>query len=88
MTQYRESGLFVEDYNKNDGDEDLLVDVIMSEQCKEQAGNRFDAEREKDQNNWTAGRLTAQFRRSDEEAQRAKRVAARLEAERNAAGNN
>jgi CCR4-NOT complex subunit CAF16 len=86
--QYRESGLFIEDYNKNDGDEDLLVDVIMSEQCKEQAANRFDAEREKDQNNWTAGRLTAQFRRSDEEAQRAKRVAARLEAERNAAGNN
>lgn len=86
--QYRESGLFVEDYTKSDGDEDLLVDVIMSEQCKEQAGNRFDAEREKDQNNWTAGRLTAQFRRSDEEAQRAKRVAARLEAEKNAAGIN
>ncbi|KAL7493571.1 hypothetical protein ACHAWT_004984 [Skeletonema menzelii] len=79
--QYRESGLFVEDYN---ADEDL-VDVIMSEQCKEEAGNRFDAEREKDQNNWTAGRLTSQLRKAEEEVQRAKRIAARIEAEKKAA---
>lgn len=79
--QYRESGLFVEDYN----DDQDLVDVIMSEQCKEEAGNRFDAEREKDQNNWTAGRLTSQLRKAEEEAQRAKRIAARIEAEKNAA---
>ena len=81
--QYRDSGFFVEDFN-NDTD---LMDVIMSEQCKELAGNRFDAEREKDQNNWTAGRLTSQLRRADEEAQRAKRIAARIEAEKKAAGN-
>mmetsp|Transcript_15036 Transcript_15036/g.32409 ORF Transcript_15036/g.32409 Transcript_15036/m.32409 type:complete len:230 (-) Transcript_15036:35-724(-) len=81
--QYSESGLFVEDYN----DDQDLVDVIMSEQCKEEAGNRFDAEREKDQNNWTAGRLTSQFRRAEEEAQRAKRIAARIAREKNAAGN-
>ncbi|KAL7530894.1 hypothetical protein ACHAXR_005023 [Thalassiosira sp. AJA248-18] len=80
--QYRESGLFVEDYS----DDQDLVDVIMSEQCKEQAGNRFDAEREKDQNNWTAGRLTSQLRKADEEDQRAKRIAARIEAEKNAVG--
>ncbi|KAL7439505.1 hypothetical protein ACHAXM_006744 [Skeletonema potamos] len=81
--QYRESGLFVEDYNN----EQDMIDVIMSEQCKEEAGNRFDMEREKDQNNWTAGRLTSQLRKADEEAQRAKRIAARIEAEKNAAGN-
>lgn len=83
--QYRESGLFVEDYN-GVGDQDL-VDVIMSEQCKEQAENHFDKSREKDQNNWTAGRLTSQLRKADEEAQRAKRIAARRDAERNTAGN-
>lgn len=76
--QYRESDLFVEDFN---GDQ-ALVDVIMSEQCNERAGNRFDTEREKDQNNWTAGRLTSQLRKADAEVQRAKRVAARIEAER------
>lgn len=63
----------------------------MSVQCKdkEQACNRFDTERTKDQNNWTAGRLTSQLRKAEEEAQRTKRigVAARLEAENNAAGN-
>ena len=61
----------------------------MSVQCKdkEQACNRFDTERTKDQNNWTAGRLTSQLRKAEEEAQRAKRIAARLEAENNAAGN-
>eukprot|EP00985_Skeletonema_marinoi_P014154 scaffold7123_cov161-Skeletonema_marinoi.AAC.7 len=68
-----------------------LVVVIVSVQCKdkEQACNRFDTERTKDQNNWTAGRLTSQLRKAEEEAQRAKRigVAARLEAENNAAGN-
>lgn len=81
--QYRTSGLFVEDYN----DDKDLVDVIMSEQCKEEAGNRFDTEREKDQNNWTAGRLTSQLRKAEEVAQRAKRIAARIEREKNAAVN-
>ena len=79
--QYRESNLVVEDYKNGNNDRDLM-DVIMSEQCNEGAGNRFDTEREKDQNNWTAGRLTSQLRKEEEEAQRAKRIAARLEAER------
>ena len=79
--QYRESNLVVEDYKNGNNDQDLM-DVIMSEQCNEGAGNRFDTEREKDQNNWTAGRLTSQLRKEEEEAQRAKRIAARLEAER------
>lgn len=81
--QYRGSGLFVEDYTSDQG----LVDAIMSEQGKELAADRFDAEREKDQNSWVAGRLTRQLRKADEEVQRAKRVAARIEAERISAGN-
>lgn len=84
--QYRESNLTVEDYNKN-GDDQGLIDIIMSEQCNEQAGNRFDTEREKDQNNWTAGRLTGQLRKAEEEVQRNKRIAARMEAEKNTSGN-
>eukprot|EP00984_Skeletonema_dohrnii_P025703 scaffold14870_cov82-Skeletonema_dohrnii-CCMP3373.AAC.2 len=76
----------------NDSESGLgLADVIISVQFKDkkQASNRFDTEREKDQNNWTGGRLTSQFRRAEEEAQIAKRiaVAARLEAENNATGN-
>ena len=82
--QYRESNLCVEDYNGNDQG---LIDAIMSEQCHERAGNRFDTEREKDQNNWTAGRLTNQLRKADEEVQRAKRIAARVEAEKISCGN-
>jgi len=84
--QYRESNLVVEDYKNGNNDQDLM-DVIMSEQCNEGAGNRFDTEREKDQNNWTAGRLTSQLRKEEEEAQRTKRIAARLEAESNSSGN-
>lgn len=82
--QYRESNLCVEDY-KN-GNDQGLIDAIMSEQCNEQAGNRFDTEREKDQNNWTAGRLVNQLRKADEEVLRAKRITARIEAENNASG--
>ena len=82
--QYRESNLCVEDY-KN-GNDQGLIDAIMSEQCNEQAGNRFDKEREKDQNNWTAGRLVNQLRKADEEVLRAKRITARIEAENNASG--
>jgi CCR4-NOT complex subunit CAF16 len=73
--QYRASGLFVEDYNDNADD---LVEAIMLEQCKEGAGNRFDAEGEKDQSNWVAGRLTNQLKKADEEERRAQRVAARI----------
>mmetsp|Transcript_42745 Transcript_42745/g.129896 ORF Transcript_42745/g.129896 Transcript_42745/m.129896 type:complete len:662 (-) Transcript_42745:87-2072(-) len=84
--QYRDSGLFVEDYN-NHGDQGL-VDAIMSEQCKEGGGNRYDVEKEKDQTSWVSGRLTNQLRKADEEERRAKRVAARIEAEKETAANN
>jgi len=85
--QYRESGLFVEDYNGDAGQDDgNLVDAIMLEQCKEGAGNRFDTEREKDQTSWVSGRLTNQLRKADEEERRAKRVAARVEAEAASSG--
>ena len=85
--QYRESNLVVEDYNNAGDDEEGLIDVIMSEQCNERAGNQFDTEREKDQSNWTAGRLTSQLRKEEEEQKRAKRIEARIEAEKNASGN-
>lgn len=87
--QYRESNVMVEDYKNGnyDDDDDGLIDVIMSQQCNEGAGNRFDAEREKDQNNWTAGRLASQLCKADVEAQRAKRIAARVEAESKSSGN-
>eukprot|EP00985_Skeletonema_marinoi_P003506 scaffold1505_cov146-Skeletonema_marinoi.AAC.20 len=62
--------------------------VLVVEELKRQY-NDSESERTKDQNNWTAGRLTSQLRKAEEEAQRTKRigVAARLEAENNAAGN-
>jgi len=85
--QYRESNVMVEDYKNGNYDDDGLIDVIMSQQCNEGAGNRFDAEREKDQNNWTAGRLASQLCKADVEAQRAKRIAARIEAESKSSGN-
>jgi len=85
--QYRESNVMVEDYKNGNYDDDGLIDVIMSQQCNEGAGNRFDAEREKDQNNWTAGRLASQLCKADVEAQRAKRIAARVEAESKSSGN-
>merc|ERR1712071_564228 len=75
--QYRGSDLFVEDYDPNDRG---LVDAIMSEQGKELAADRFDTEREKDQNSWVSGRLTRQLGKAEEELQRAKRVATRIEA--------
>ena len=82
--QYRTSGLFVEDYNDN---ADGLAEAIMTEQCKEGAGNRYDTEREKDQTSWVSGRLTNQLRKADEEERRAQRVAARIAREQELAAN-
>lgn len=76
--QYRGSGLFPEDY---DGDDPSLVDAIMSEQGKELASERFEAEREKDQNSWVAGRLTRQLAKAEEESRRSERAAKRIAAE-------
>ena len=85
--QYRNSGLFVEDYNNTTNGEKGLVDAIMSEQGKELGANRFDTDREKDQESWVSGRLTRQLRKAEEEVQRAKRIAARKEAEGTSSGN-
>ena len=82
--QYRTSGLFVEDYKDN---ADGLAEAIMTEQCKEGAGNRYDTEREKDQTSWVSGRLTNQLRKADEEERRAQRVAARIAREQELAAN-
>jgi len=75
--QYRSSGLFVEDYANNES----IVDVIMSEQGKELAADRFDRKAEKDQNSWVSGRLTRQLRREEEEKAREERKRVRLEAD-------
>jgi len=80
--QYRGSGLFPEDFDHGDGDDDpSLVDAIMAEQGKELPAERFDAEREKDQNSWVAGRLTRQLANAEEEGRRAERAAKRIAAE-------
>merc|ERR1712194_330459 len=71
--QYRGSGLFVEDYTS-------LEDAIMSEQSKELAADRFDIEKNKDQDNHVSGRLTRQLNKAEQEVQRAKRTAVRREA--------
>lgn len=77
--QYRDSGLFVEDYaNAND---QSLVDAIMSQQGKELSAERFETEKIKDQNNWVSGRLTRQLSKAEQEVQRAKRIATRIAAE-------
>lgn len=64
--QYRESGLFVEDYQS-------LTDIIMEEQRNELAADRFSAEQEKDQTSWVAGRLTRQLRKAEEDVAREER---------------
>jgi len=77
--QYRNSGLFVEDYaNAND---QSLVDAIMSQQGTELSAERFESEKIKDQNNWVSGRLTRQLSKAEQEVQRAKRIATRIAAE-------
>jgi CCR4-NOT complex subunit CAF16 len=64
--QYRESGLFVEDYQN-------VADVVMAEQSQELAGDRFGVAEEKDQNNWVAGRLTVQLKKAEAEKAREER---------------
>jgi len=77
--QYRGSSLFVEDYDTTN--DQSLVDAIISEQGKELAAERFDAEMTKDQNNWVSGRLTRQLSKAEQEVHRAKRIATRIIAE-------
>ena len=72
--QYRESGLFGEDY-------DNLTDAIMEDQKNELAGDRFGIQAENDQTSWVSGRLTNQFRREAEENARQERKRIREENE-------
>lgn len=73
--QYRDSGIFVEDYQS-------FTDVIMGEQQNELAGDRFGAQQEKDQTSWVAGRLTRQLRKAEEDVAREERKRVREEAEK------
>jgi CCR4-NOT complex subunit CAF16 len=75
--QYRESGVFVEDYQ-------TVSDMVMAEQGQELAGDRFGVAEEKDQNNWVAGRLTCQLRKADEEKAREERIRKRVKEEKKA----
>merc|ERR1712003_218286 len=72
--QYRESGLFGEDF-------DNLADAIMKDQQNELAEDRFGTQAENDQTSWVSGRLTNQFRREAEEKAREERRRIRLERE-------
>jgi len=73
--QYREqSDVFVEDNQ-------CLADVIMEEQGKELAGDRFESEQQGDQTGWLPGRLTRQLNNAEKQEAREKRARARLEAE-------
>mmetsp|Transcript_48633 Transcript_48633/g.72600 ORF Transcript_48633/g.72600 Transcript_48633/m.72600 type:complete len:625 (-) Transcript_48633:90-1964(-) len=73
--QYRDSGIFVEDYQS-------FADVVMEEQRNELAGDRFGSQQEKDQTSWVAGRLTRQLREAEEEEAREERKRVRQEADR------
>lgn len=78
--QYRtQSSVFGEGCygDSNDSDEKdnvCLVDVIMGEQSKELAGDRFENEREGDQTGWVSGRLTRQLNAAEEDAKRESRM--------------
>ena len=73
--QYRhQSDVFVEDNQ-------CLADVIMEEQGKELAGDRFESEQQGDQTGWLPGRLTRQLNNAEKQEAREKRARARLEAE-------
>merc|ERR1711862_725642 len=74
--QYRESGLFGEDFDNIN-----LTDAIMEDQQNELAGDRFSTQAENDQTSWVSGRLTNQFRREAEEKARQERKRNRLEKE-------
>ena len=76
--QYRtQTNLFGEGcYGDDDDDNDnvCLMDVIMDEQSKELAGDRFEHQRAGDQTGWVSGRLTRQLAAAEQQVQREKRM--------------
>merc|ERR1712194_243832 len=77
--QYRsQSDVFGEGCYGDDDDEEndniCLMDIIMAEQSKELAGDRFENERAGDQTGWVSGRLTRQLAAAEQQAKREERM--------------
>mmetsp|Transcript_4918 Transcript_4918/g.10880 ORF Transcript_4918/g.10880 Transcript_4918/m.10880 type:complete len:385 (-) Transcript_4918:169-1323(-) len=65
----------------NDDDNDCLMDVIMAEQSRELAGDRFESERSGDQTGWVSGRLTRQLAAAEQQVKREERFEKRRQEE-------
>jgi len=61
-------------YGDDDDDNACLMDVIMAEQSKELAGDRFESERAGDQTGWVSGRLTRQLAALEQQKKREERM--------------
>ena len=63
-------------YGEDNEDDDniCLMDVIMAEQSKELAGDRFESERAGDQTGWVSGRLTRQLAAAEQQVKREERM--------------
>eukprot|EP00536_Pseudo-nitzschia_multiseries_P001351 jgi/Psemu1/300718/fgenesh1_kg.17_\ len=63
-------------YGDDDDDDDnaCLMDVIMAEQSRELAGDRFESERAGDQTGWVSGRLTRQLAAEEQKTKREARI--------------
>jgi CCR4-NOT complex subunit CAF16 len=75
--QYRsQTDVFGEGCYGDDDDDDnaCLMDVIMGEQSKELAGDRFESERAGDQTGWVSGRLTRQLAAAEQKVRREERM--------------
>jgi len=75
--QYRsQTDVFGEGCYGDDNDDNnvCLMDVIMNEQSKELAGDRFESERAGDQTGWVSGRLTRQLAAAEQQIKREERM--------------
>ena len=75
--QYRsQTDVFGEGCYGDDEDDDntCLIDVIMAEQSKELAADRFENERSGDQTGWVSGRLTRQLASAEQQQKREERM--------------
>ena len=65
-----------DDDDDEDADDDniCLMDVIMAEQSRELAGDRFEQERAGDQTGWVSGRLTRQLAAAEQQTKREERM--------------
>ena len=57
-----------------ENDNTCLIDVIMAEQSKELAADRFENERAGDQTGWVSGRLTRQLANAEQQVKREERM--------------